>query len=393
MHSLHWHTLSGLPAPQRVVSVDDRITADAAYQWVCAGTALLWHGDYHNARQLLAALARRCERSMNRGKPRPQAQTGSMEADASARGRFHRFRLQQAQRARLLGMLLLPFAPHHRLNLRRAPDVAAACREALDPANPELAASLEELSYAASLREVLGIIGAHEWRKKGVLVPALGADVRIHPHYGVFSPLRSEYLQLLRDAPLPAAVRQQGALAFDIGTGSGVIAALLAQRGVASVVATDVSERAVACARENIGRLGLSGQVRVECADLFPATEQGRAGLIVCNPPWLPGRAATLLEASSYDEDSRMLQAYLAGLSAHLSEAGEGWLILSDLAEHLGLRSRDELLQWMEAAGLTVLARHSIQPGHGKARDETEPLYFARCRELTTLWRLGRRAM
>lgn len=396
VHGLPWHSLAGVPAPKRVVAADDRITADAAYQLICAGTALLWRGDYHNARQLLAALARRCERSTAKSRHRTsrknQQQAGFVGTDGTDLGsvcdQFHQFRLQQAQRARLLGRLLLPFAPGHRLDLRRAPDVALACREALDPALPAMAATLESTPYAASLRELLGVVGAYEWRKKGVLVPALGIDARIHPYYGVFSPLRSEYLQLLQETPLPVVV-QQGALAFDLGTGSGVIAGLLAQRGVASIVATDISTRAIACAKDNLERLGWARQVRVEQCDLFPAMEHGRAGLIICNPPWLPGKAASLLEASSYDEASRMLKAYLAGLKSYLCDGGEGWLILSDLAEHLGLRRREDLLAWIAAAGLRVLSRKDIRPQHAKAFDVKDPLYAARSQELTSLWRLG----
>ena len=57
------------------------------------------------------------------------------------------------------------------------------------------------------------------------------------------------------------------------------------------------------------------------------------------------------------------------GLAPHLAPGGEGWLILSDLAEHLGLRSRDVLLAWMAAAGLRVVARLDARPVHGKATD------------------------
>ena len=106
----------------------------------------------------------------------------------------------------------------------------------------------------ASLRELHGLIGAHEWRKKGVDIPALGA--RIHPHYGVFSPVRGEYLQLVADAPLPAMLAA-GGTAFDIGTGTGVLAAVLARRGL-EVVATDTDSRALACAADNLARLGLA---------------------------------------------------------------------------------------------------------------------------------------
>ena len=65
-----------------------------------------------------------------------------------------------------------------------------------------------------------------------------------------------------------------GRTAFDVGTGTGVIAAVLARRGVARVVATDVDPRALACARENLERLGLAQRVEVVQADLYP---DGRA--------------------------------------------------------------------------------------------------------------------
>jgi hypothetical protein len=64
-------------------------------------------------------------------------------------------------------------------------------------------------------------------------------------------------------------------------------------------------------------------------------------------------------------------------------------LILSDLAEHLGLRTREELLGWIEQAGLTVLGRDDIRPTHAKATDQEDPLHAARSAEVTSLWRLG----
>jgi hypothetical protein len=96
-----------------------------------------------------------------------------------------------------------------------------------------------------------------------------------------------------------------------------------------------------------------------------------------------------LLEQAVYDEGSQMLKGFLSGLPAHLCEGGEGWLILSDLAEHLGLRSREELLSWIAQAGLQVLGRMDVKPVHGKASDETDPLHAARAAEVTSLWRLG----
>lgn len=339
--------------------VDDRITADAAYRLASEGTALLWRGDFQNARQLLQAMARRIDR-----KPRKPA--------SSPTEAFNFHRQAQSQRARTLGMLLLPLEADYSIPLRRAPEVKQACTEAYGAG---------ETPSLVSLRELLGVIGAHEWRKKGVEIPQLGG--RIHPHYGVFSPVRGEYVQLVAEAPLPSSE-----MAFDIGTGTGVLAAVLARRGVKRVIATDQDPRALACARENVARLGLAGQVDIVQADLFP---EERAPLILCNPPWLPARANSPLEHAIYDPESRMLRGFLNGLAAHLTPGGEGWLILSDLAEHLGLRSREWLLAAIDAAGLNVLGRLDTRPTHPRAADDTDPLHAARAAEVTSLWRLAAR--
>ncbi len=372
-HRARWRSEAGMPPPRRVVIADDRTDADTAYRLACEGTALLWRGDFQNARQLLQAMARRVERKPRRA----QRQAKAKPAPATPAEAFHLHRQAQAQRARTLGMLLLPFGADHTLPLRRAPDVREACTEAYGPGDQP---------YVASMRELLGLIGAHEWRKKGVPVPALGD--RIHPWYGVFSPVRGEYVDLVGQAPLPKALARES-LAFDIGTGTGVLAAMLARRGVARVVATDQDPRALGCAADNIARLGLTGQVEIVQADLFPS---GRAPLVVCNPPWVPARANAPIEHAIYDPDSRMLRGFLAGLAAHLTDDGEGWLILSDLAEHLGLRSREALLGMIEAAGLQVLGRIDIKPRHPRAADAEDPLHAARAAEMTSLWRLAPKA-
>ena len=54
-----WRSEGGQPLPRRVVCADDTMPADTAYRLACEGTALLWRGDFQNARQLLQAMARR----------------------------------------------------------------------------------------------------------------------------------------------------------------------------------------------------------------------------------------------------------------------------------------------------------------------------------------------
>jgi SAM-dependent methyltransferase len=385
-----WRSERAASPPKRVVLADDTINADAAYRLACEGTALLWRGDFQNARQLLQALARRVDKpakSTKSTKPASASRKKALLADsaltATPSEAFHLHRQAQAQRARVLGMVLIQFDADYGVALRRAPDVRQACSEAWGAPEGQGASG----ASVASLRELLGLISAHEWRKKGVEIAALGAppDNRIHPHYGVFSPVRGEYVRLVAEATLPAT-GQKPFVAFDIGTGTGVLAAVLARRGIHRVVATDQDARALACAKANLTRLGVQARVEVLEADLFP---EGQASLIVCNPPWLPARPGSPIEGAVYDEGSRMLLGFLKGLAAHLVRGGEGWLILSDFAEHLGLRTRDALLAAIESAGLKVLGRLDTKPDHPKSQDETDPLHKARAAELTSLWRLG----
>lgn len=363
-----WRSESGMPPPKRVVIGDDTLTADSAYRLACEGTAILWRGDFQNARQLLQALARRADGKSGRKARKPPKAAGTPAAA------FHLHRQAQSQRARTLAMLVLPFNADYSIPLRRAPDVKQACNEAYGAGHAP---------FVASLRELLGVIGAHEWRKNGVEIAALGA--RIYPHYGVYSPVRGEYTELVAGAPLPA---NQLPLAFDIGTGTGVLAALLARRGIKRVIATDSDARALSCARDNLAQMGLADQVQLIQADLFP---EGRAPLVVCNPPWVPARPSSAIEHAVYDPDSRMLRGFLSQLAAHLTPGGEGWLILSDLAEHLGLRTRAELMAMLEAGGLRVAGKIDARPVHPKASDPDDPLHAARAAEVTSLWRLAAR--
>ncbi len=375
-HQAAWRSESGLPAPRRVVVADDTLSADVAYRMACEGSALLWQGDFQNARHLMEALKRRLDKPARSHSAKARKAKASAAVPTSAAQAFHLHRQAQGQRARVLSSILIVLQPDYAIALRRAPDWRQACVEAWgEPA-------ADAGTQAVSLRELLGVVGAHEWRKKGVPMPVLGKAARIHPHYGVFSPVRGEYVQLVKDAPLPEAGR---ALAFDIGVGTGVLSAVLAKRGVQQVIGTDMSPRALACAQENIQRLGLMDKVQLQQTDLFP---EGQAGLIVCNPPWVPARAVTTLEQAVYDDNSTMLRGFLNGLRAHLLPEGEGWLILSDLAEHLGLRTREELMGWIDAAGLYVVYRMDTQPTHSKAQDASDALHAARAAEVTSLWRL-----
>ncbi|MEB4613023.1 class I SAM-dependent methyltransferase [Leucobacter sp. M11] len=346
---------------QRLVPGGDELSARIVAQRASQGIGTLWTGDYRGAQQLLSALGRRIDRGVKR------------VPDDTPREAFYRWRQSRAHRARILGLLFVPVSPGGVIALPNAPDAAEALERARGPI-------LEATELP--LTEVLGAIGAEQWRRRGVWVPAL--DASIHAHHGVFAPTRGEYLDLVATAPLPST-----RLAWDIGTGTGVLAAILAQRGVARVIAVDSEPRAIACAAENLARLGLDDRVEPRLGSFFP---EGTAPLIVCNPPWLPGTAHSSLDRAVYDPGSGMLRGFLAELAAHLDPEGEGWLIISDLAERLGLREPQELRELIAAAGLTVIDRMDARPSHRRAQDEHDHLHAARSAEITSLWRLGRAA-
>jgi 16S rRNA G966 N2-methylase RsmD len=368
-----WQSEAGNPPPKNILIADDTTNAKVAYKQVCEGASLLYRGDFQNAKQLLQAITRKFD-------VKPIKPAVDMPADATSADKmkvaFHQHRARQIQRASITNKILIELK-YGACDLKRAPDVKEAVAGALI-INPKIDKIPEKLLL--SLRELLGMNGAHEWHKKGVHIDALSAN--IHAAYGVYSPIRGEYLDLINHAPL-----NNFKTAFDIGTGTGVIAAILVTRGIKKVIATDNSIRALNCATDNIARLDLKQYIEVEQANLFPAGSK-KADLIVCNPPWLPAKANAPIEHAIYDPNSAMLKGFLNGVKSHLNDDGEAWLVMSDLAEHLGLRTNEELQKWIADAGLSVIEKHDVKPKHAKSTDQSDPLYAARSKEVTSLWRL-----
>lgn len=367
--SAAWWSANSRPAPKTLVAVDDRLTTVQAVKYAAQGTAMLWLGDFYNAKQILSAIDRRLAHGRSGAAARP------VIGDADA---YYRLRQARAQRSRMMSMILVPIsfdAPGDAATvpLPRAPLLGPAVEfgYAQEP-------GFGEGQAVVSLQELIGVQSSHQWYVTGIDIPAVKG--RLHPHYGTFLPTRHEYVDLVAQAPLSNLE-----LAFDVGTGTGLLAAVLVNRGVKQVVGTDIHQRAVNCANENFARLGIQDAATAQLTSLFP---EGQAPLIVCNPPWLPGSAATTLDAAVYDPGSSMLLQFLSGLPHHLTVDGEGWLILSDLAELLGLRSRQLLLDAIDQAGLEVVDRLDTAPHHQRASDRSDPLHAARSREVTSLWRL-----
>ncbi len=77
-HTARWRSEAGTPPPKRVTVADDRITADTAYRQACEGIAILWRGDFQNARQLLQAMSRRADRKPPKAATSPSTRSISI---------------------------------------------------------------------------------------------------------------------------------------------------------------------------------------------------------------------------------------------------------------------------------------------------------------------------
>lgn len=90
--------------------------------------------------------------------------------------------------------------------------------------------------------------------------------------------------------------------ALDVGTGSGVIAVTIAaERPLATITATDISDAALKVAIENAERLGVADRIRFERADLLSRAEQFE--VIVSNPPYVATSEMASLQSEVRDHE------------------------------------------------------------------------------------------
>ena len=196
---------------------------------------------------------------------------------------------------------------------------------------------------------------------------------------------------------------------------------------ISSVIATDSNPHAIACARENLEQLGLlvpgpkSAKVTLVETNIFPPSSpmndddddqnNKKVDLIICNPPWIPAVIDDMedgevqypssvdawLDNAVYDSNSDFLRSFLLQARDHLNirenfetetttnkinsknqeketqdssefTSSEVWLVLSDLAERLGLRLPGQVEEWIHEGGLEIVSITS------KARHPTDEL-------------------
>jgi len=124
---------------------------------------------------------------------------------------------------------------------------------------------------------------------------------------------------------------------LELGTGCGLLAILAAEAG-ARVVATDVNQAAIECARANAVTHGVVNRIDFRLGDLFEPVAGERFDLVIFNPPYLPvcpGEAlgTPLDKAWEAGADGRaVIDPFSNNLSNHLTKAGQGLFVQSSLS-------------------------------------------------------------
>ena len=108
----------------------------------------------------------------------------------------------------------------------------------------------------------------------------------------------------LVEKALELAVEFQPPRIVDVGAGSGAIAVALACKlSQAAVTATDLSSPALAIARQNAERNGVSSRIRFLRGDLLAPVKEEQFEIVVSNPPYVPAgdRAGLAVEVREYE--------------------------------------------------------------------------------------------
>ena len=227
-------------------------------------------------------------------------------------------------------------------------DAARWLVEAGTEVAPDFLASFSPLVQRRAAREPLAyIVGEREFYGRPF---AVTRDVLIP---------RPE-TELVVDTVLALLDGRDAPRLLDIGTGSGCLAVTLAvELPQARVIGTDISEAAIAVARENARRFGTADRTEWRAGDLLAGAD-GVFDVIASNPPYVPERERPSLEpevvkyepggalfagAEGLDAIERLVPAAAAALSP------DGWLVME-----IGYGQADAVARIVAASGLRLAA-------------------------------------
>jgi len=155
--------------------------------------------------------------------------------------------------------------------------------------------------------------------------------------------------------------------ALDLGTGCG-IQALRARRQAPTVIATDVSERALAFARLNAALNGVEG-IETRIGDRFEPVRGELFDRVVSNPPFVITPRTAGVPAYEYRDAGRvgdgLVAEFVSGVGAHLEPGGTAQL-LGNWETRAGIAGLDRVQAWVEESPVPldawVVEREDLDP-------------------------------
>jgi len=131
--------------------------------------------------------------------------------------------------------------------------------------------------------------------------------------------------ETILDVVLAAFDEYRAFSVLDLGVGSGaILLAILAERPLAKGLGVDVSEEALAVARENASRLGLEERIALLRSDWTAGLADEEFDLVVSNPPYIPTADIEGLDPEVRDHEPRIaLDGGPDGLDAYRILASE----------------------------------------------------------------------
>ena len=180
--------------------------------------------------------------------------------------------------------------------------------------------------------------------------------LKVTPH--VLAP-RPE-TELLVETALAAFPEQAPFSVLDLGVGSGaVLLAVLAERPGAQGLGVDVSEEALAVARENAANLGLAERCALLRGDWTAGLDEEGFDLVLSNPPYIPTGDIAGLEPEVREHEPRLaLDGGADGLDAYRRLAPEILRVLKPgglFAVEVGAGQCEAVVALFQAAGAVDL--------------------------------------
>lgn len=184
---------------------------------------------------------------------------------------------------------------------------------------------------------------------------------------GVLTP-RPETETIL-DVVLPAFAPERAFSVLDLGVGSGaILLSILAERPKAKGLGVDVSEEALAIARDNAAQLGLERRTALLRSDWTAGLAGASFDLVVANPPYIPTADIETLEPEVRNHDPRLaLDGGPDGLDAYRLLAPEIIRVLRPggmFAVEIGVSQAADVTALFQAAGAEAVVVHNDLATH-----------------------------